>query len=123
MVFAINAATTGDKTFAQYKQLAVNTNGTALTTAAIQSVGAGAQAAPTTVTIAAGSGTTDAASAASVVAGTGTDSTGNACACQCLCGVNAFPQAAAANNFGGFAGMLPAGTSAAAAAVTSAPAA
>jgi hypothetical protein len=117
MVFAINAQTTGEKTFAQFKQLAVNINGTAapLTTAAIASVGAGAQAAPTTVTIAAGGGsaaggTTTAAAAAgtaSVVAGSGTDSTGAPCNCQCLCGVNDFPQAAGAQAaFGGFGGQI-----------------
>ncbi|KAJ4357638.1 uncharacterized protein N0V89_002214 [Didymosphaeria variabile] len=115
MVFAINAATTGDKTMAVFKNNAINKNSTKsanLGLAPIQSVNAGAAAAASTVTVAAGgaaaaTGTGAAGAAATVVAGQGTDSAGNACGCQCLCGVNSFPQAAAVNNFGGFAGMLP----------------
>lgn len=115
MVFSINAKTDGDKTMAQFKQLAIGKNGTAqatLTAAGIQSVQAGAQAAPSTVTIAAGGGTaatgTAALASASVAAGQGIDGNGNACSCSCLCGMNSFPPSAAVNNFGGFAGMLPA---------------
>lgn len=113
MVFSINAKTTGDKTMAQFKQLAIQKNGTAqasLTAAGIQSVAAGAQAAPSTVTVqAGGAGATGTAAsgAASVVAGQGTDGNGQACTCSCLCGMNSFPANAAQNNFGGFAGMLP----------------
>ena len=124
MVFSINAKTDGEKTFAQYKQLAVNTNGTdvPLQPGAIQSVNPAAQAAPTTVTIAAGGGSvaagttaagtgtaTAAAGTASVVAGSGTDTAGNACDCKCLCGVNDFPQVAAQSAFGGFGGMIAPG--------------
>ncbi|KAJ4294544.1 hypothetical protein N0V90_008235 [Kalmusia sp. IMI 367209] len=115
MVFAINAATTGDKTMSAFKQLAILGNSTKqapLTSAAIQQVQAGAQAAPSTVTVqaggaaATGAATGAAASTATVVAGQGTDNAGNTCGCQCLCGVNSFPQEAAVNNFGGFAGMI-----------------
>ncbi|KAK7190984.1 serine-threonine rich protein [Paraphaeosphaeria sporulosa] len=110
MVFAINAATTGDKTMSVFKNNAINKNSTKsanLGLAPIQSVNPAAAAAPSTVTVAAASGTGAAGSTATVVAGQGTDTAGNACGCQCLCGVNSFPQAAAVNNFGGFAGMLP----------------
>lgn len=113
MVFAINPATTGDKTMAAYVNNAINKNSTKsapLGLAAIQSVNPAAAAAPSTVTVqaAAGTGTGAAAgSTATVVAGQGTDTAGNACGCTCLCGVNSFPQQAAVNNFGGFAGMLP----------------
>ncbi|KAF2441476.1 hypothetical protein P171DRAFT_72702 [Karstenula rhodostoma CBS 690.94] len=111
MVFAINAATTGDKTMSVFKNNAINKNSTKsadLGLAPIQSVDPAAAAAPSTVTVAAASGTGAAAgSTASVVAGQGTDPAGNICGCQCLCGVNSFPQQAAVNNFGGFAGMLP----------------
>jgi len=116
MVFSINAATTGNKTMADFKQLAIKTNGTSLVAGQILSVDPAAAAAPTTVTISAGGGggaaaTGSAAAVASpppatVVAGTGIDGQGAACSCSCLCGVAAFPQNAAINNFGGFAGMI-----------------
>lgn len=117
MVFSINAATTGDKTMADFKQLAIKTNGTSLQPGELQKVDPGAAAAPTTVTISAGAGgageaaaTTSAAAGspptATVVAGSGQDGAGQACSCSCLCGVNSFPQNAAVNNFGGFAGMM-----------------
>ncbi|KAL6707191.1 hypothetical protein ACN47E_004738 [Coniothyrium glycines] len=115
MVFSINAVATGDKTMANFKQLAINQNGTNLQPGALQSVDPNAAAAPTTVTIEAGAGGaaatgTDTASgalaSATVVAGTGQDGQGQACSCQCLCGMNSFPANAAINNFGGFAGMI-----------------
>ncbi|KAF2471578.1 uncharacterized protein BDR25DRAFT_285084 [Lindgomyces ingoldianus] len=113
MVFSINAATSGDKTMAAFKQLAINQNGTAqLTTAAIAQVGATAAAGgASTVTVVAGGGQaaatgSAAAATASVAAGQGLTGDGQACSCQCLCGVNSFPAAAAQNNFGGFAGMI-----------------
>ncbi|KAF2204769.1 hypothetical protein GQ43DRAFT_363913 [Delitschia confertaspora ATCC 74209] len=112
MVFAINAKSTGDKTFSAWKQLAVNKNGTALSSAAIASVGAGAAAAaPTPVTVVAGDSAatatgTAAGAVATVAQGQGTTGDGQACSCQCLCGTNSFPAAAAQNNFGGFAGMI-----------------
>jgi hypothetical protein len=94
MVFAINAPTTGDKTFSAYKQLAIAQNGTALSTAGI--VATAASAVASTVTIAAGSaaGSPSAAAAASatVAVGQGTLGDGSACSCQCLCGVNSFPE-------------------------------
>jgi plastocyanin len=116
MVFSINAPSAGDKTMAAFKQLAIKQNGTEqapLTAAAINVVQPGAAAAPTTVTILAGGAnnavaTATGTGAATVATGTGTDNQGNSCTCQCLCGVNQFPAAAAVNNFGGFAGMLPA---------------
>lgn len=109
MVMSINAATTGDKTMAAFKQLAVSTNGTTLTPGALQAVDPQAAAAPTTVTIAAGqaSGTAGALATATVVAGSGQDGQGQACTCSCLCGMNAFPANAAINSFGGFPGIMP----------------
>ncbi|CAO2658830.1 Nn.00g065530.m01.CDS01 [Neocucurbitaria sp. VM-36] len=110
MVFSINAATTGDKTMAAFKQLAVNTNGTTLQPGALQNVDPNAAAAPTTVTVQAGgqaSGTAGALATATVVAGAGQDGQGQACTCSCLCGMNAFPANAAVNSFGGFPGIMP----------------
>lgn len=116
MVFSINAKPDGDKTMSQFKQLAINKNGTEqapLANAPIQNVDPGAAAAPSTVTVQAGgaaaTGTqtgTAALGTATVVAGSGTDGAGQACACSCLCGMNAFPAQAAINNFGGFAGSI-----------------
>lgn len=111
MVFSINAAFSGEKTMAQFKQLAIKTNGTTLKDSAIQSVDLAAAAAPTTVTVQAGggaaaSGTASAGAVATVVAGSGTDGQGQSCTCSCLCGMNSFPASAAVNNFGGFAGMI-----------------
>lgn len=126
MVFSVNAKLEGDKTMAQFKQLAINKNGTEqapLSDAPIQSVPPGAAAAPSTVTIEAGAGqgvqatgthappavattgTHAPGAAATVVPGQGTFQ-GGACTCQCLCGENAFPAQAAINNFGGFAGAM-----------------
>ena len=108
MVFAINAPTTGDKTFSAYKQLAIAQNGTALSTAGI--VATAASAVASTVTIAAGSaaGSPSAAAAASatVAVGQGTLGDGSACSCQCLCGANSFPANAGVNQFGGFGGTI-----------------
>lgn len=113
MVFSINPATTGDKTTVDFKQLAINQNGTDLKPGGLQNVDPNAAAAPTTVTIDAGSGgaaatgtASGALASATVVPGTGTDGQGQACTCQCLCGMNSFPANAAVNNFGGFAGMI-----------------
>lgn len=110
MVFAINAPTTGDKTFSAYKQLAIAQNGTALSTAGI--VATAASAVASTVTIAAGSATATAAAtsvaaaSATVAVGQGTLGDGSACSCQCLCGANSFPANAGVNQFGGFGGMI-----------------
>lgn len=112
MVFSVNAKLDGDKTMAQFKQLAIKSNGTTLKDSAIQSVDPAAAAAPTTVTVAAGgsavaTGTASGALAsATVIAGQGTDGAGQSCTCSCLCGMNSFPASAAVNNFGGFAGMI-----------------
>lgn len=112
MVFSINAKLSGDKTMAQFKQLAIKTNGTTLKDSAIQSVDPAAAAAPTTVTVQAGDSAVATASgsgalaSATVVAGSGTDGQGQSCTCSCLCGMNSFPASAAVNNFGGFAGMI-----------------
>ncbi|KAI8934021.1 hypothetical protein NX059_008789 [Plenodomus lindquistii] len=109
MVMSINAATTGDKTMAAFKQLAISTNGTTLVPGDLQNVDPGAAAAPSTVTVEAGAGavaTGTPPGGAQVVDGVGQDGQGQACTCQCLCGVNAFPANAAVNNFGGFAGMI-----------------
>jgi hypothetical protein len=113
MVFSVNAATTGEKTMAQFKQLAVGTNGTSLAPGPLQAPNPNAAAAPTTVTVLAGgsnaaaSGTGAAALAtATVIAGAGQDGQGQACSCSCLCGMNSFPANAAVANFGGFPGLM-----------------
>jgi hypothetical protein len=115
MVFSVNAASTGDKTMANFKQLAVGTNGTSLTPGPLQNVDPAAAAAPTTVTVQAGgeavatlaSGTAAAGLAtATVIAGAGQDGQGQACSCSCLCGMNSFPANAAVNSFGGFPGLM-----------------
>ncbi|KAF1960217.1 hypothetical protein CC80DRAFT_288633 [Byssothecium circinans] len=114
MVMSINAKTDNDKTMADFKNLAIKTNGTNLKQVAIQEVNAAAAAAPSTVTVQAGGAGAGAAAAtgtggtaaATVVAGQGTNQNGQTCSCQCLCGMNAFPPQAAVNNFGGFAGMI-----------------
>ena len=111
---SINAATTGDKTMAQFKQLAISTNGTTLVPGNLQAANPNADAAPPSpVTVIAGEGAAAtgvadgaAGAVATVVPGTGTDGQGQACSCQCLCGMNAFPASAAVSNFGGFAGMI-----------------
>lgn len=109
MVFSINPATTGNKTMADFKALAIKQNGTNLVGSGLQSTGAAA-AAPSTVTVSAGAGMATpppaAAAPPSVAQGNGKDGQGIACSCQCLCGVSSFPQNAAINNFGGFAGMI-----------------
>lgn len=113
MVFAINPALTGDKQMVDFKQLAINQNGTELKPGELQNVDPNAAAAPTTVTVEAGNGgavatgtASGALASATVVAGAGQDGQGQACSCQCLCGMNSFPANAAVNNFGGFAGMI-----------------
>ncbi|KAH3917416.1 hypothetical protein HBI56_118150 [Parastagonospora nodorum] len=115
MVFSINAATTGDKTMADFKALAVSTNGTSLTPGGLQNVDPGAAAAPTTVTVEAGGMATHSAAPGAppaagappaVVGGQGQDGQGSACSCSCLCGVNSFPASAAINSFGGFPGLM-----------------
>jgi hypothetical protein len=113
MVFSINAATTGDKTMADFKNLAIGKNGTSLAKSPIQNVDPAAAAVASPVTVlaggaaATGTGTGAAAGAvATVIAGQGTDGQGQSCTCSCLCGMNSFPAQAAINNFGGFPGML-----------------
>jgi hypothetical protein len=114
MVFSINAATTGDKTMADFKQLAVNTNGTSLTPGGLQNVDPNAAAAPTTVTVEAGgagamatqTNSAGGGAVATVIAGQGQDGAGQTCSCSCLCGMNSFPASAAINNFGGFPGLM-----------------
>jgi hypothetical protein len=114
MVFSINAATTGDKTMADFKNLAINKNGTTLAKSPIQNVNPAAAAVASPVTVlaggaaaATGTGTGAAAGAvATVIAGQGTNGQGQSCTCSCLCGMNSFPAQAAINNFGGFPGML-----------------
>lgn len=104
MVFSINAVESSDKSFASYKQLAIQKNGTGeLTTAAIAATPA--PAVQSTVTLAAGAAEAT-ESAASVAQGDGQCSDGSACTCSCLCGQNSFPDIAAQNNFGGVAGTF-----------------
>jgi hypothetical protein len=120
MVFSINPAETGDKTMADFKTLAIKTNGTGLMEGGLQVVDPGAAAAPSTVGVVAGGGMAAPTGAAppppagsapppppaQVVAGSGMDGQGIACSCQCLCGSASFPPMAAINSFGGYAGMI-----------------
>ncbi|KAL1633713.1 hypothetical protein SLS58_010977 [Diplodia intermedia] len=105
MVFSVNAVDSSDKSFTAYKQLAIQQNGTDLDTADIAATPAAAVS--STVTLAAGQAedTAAAAATATVAAGDGTCADGSACTCSCLCGANSFPDGAAVNNFGGFAGV------------------
>lgn len=125
MTFAINP--TKEKTFDQFKSMAIAQNGTAAAT----STGAPSYNTPVvesgTVTLVAGSPTgTDSAPSgvATWVDGNGQGS-GGACQCQCFCGVAAYPSGYGVNNYGGMPGALPApwstsSSATAAAAVTSA---
>ncbi|EMD60065.1 hypothetical protein GGP41_009469 [Bipolaris sorokiniana] len=121
MVFSINPAETGDKTMADFKTLAIKTNGTDLVEGGLQIVDPGAAAAPSTVGVIAGGGEAAPTGAAppppappaasppppaQVIAGSGMDGQGIACSCQCLCGAGSFPPTAAINSFGGYAGMI-----------------
>lgn len=98
MVFSVNAVESSEKSFAAYKQLAIQKNGTELDVAPIAA--SPAAAVSSTVTLAAG----QAEATATVAAGNGQCADGSACTCSCLCGTNSFPEGAAVNNFGGFAG-------------------
>lgn len=123
MVFSINAAEYGDKTFAAYKQLAIIQNGTELEPAEIQKgqpkdAGEG-------INVRLGEGgvdkkygeekygqepyPTDAApqGSPSVAVGHGVNGKGDSCQCSCLCGSNPFPNGLGAHNYGGYGGMLP----------------
>lgn len=124
MTFAINP--TKEKTFEQFKSMAIAQNGTVATTPPA----AGPTEAPTvvssTVTLVAGSPseTQSVPSAiATMVDGNGSGN-GGSCQCQCFCGVAAYPSGYGINNFGGMPGALPApwatSSSAAAAAATTA---
>jgi hypothetical protein len=93
MVFSINPTT--NKTQADFKQLAISQNGTALSTAVI--VGGPAAS---TVSVAAPAATT---ATGNMVSGSGTVVTGGACSCSCLCGVESFPNAA--QGLGAFGGL------------------
>jgi hypothetical protein len=108
MVFSVNAETTGDSTFADFKQLAIQQNGTAAAAGADALkpaggiVGGGGAKAQGTVTMQAGG---------ALATGTGVAADGSACQCECLCQPNTLPQAAGIGGFGGFAGQIPAGSS------------
>ncbi|KAK6518829.1 hypothetical protein TWF281_003521 [Arthrobotrys megalospora] len=124
MTFAINP--TQEKTFEQFKSMAIAQNGTVATTPPAAPTEAPA-AVSSTVTLVAGSPseTQSAPSGvATMVDGNGNGS-GGSCQCQCFCGVAAYPSGYGINNFGGMPGALPApwatsSSAAAAAAVTTA---
>ena len=83
-----------------FQQMAIAQNGTGAAspiTGGTTSAAAGASAA-TTVASAAAAGATG------LVAGTGSVNSGGSCDCSCLCGVEAFPNAAV-QGLGGFGGM------------------
>ncbi|KAF1811140.1 hypothetical protein P152DRAFT_80313 [Eremomyces bilateralis CBS 781.70] len=125
MVFAINAAATGEKTFEAYKALALGSaNGTGQAAGGQATggllAGTPAPAQSSTVTLVATSvavadpgaatGAATGAAAApsgSVAQGQGTTPGGQPCACSCLCGVNSFPPEVGQGMFGGFLGQLP----------------
>ena len=104
MVFSVNAASTGDSTFTDFKQLAIQQNGTASAAgpdALTQPggiVGGGGAKATGTVTM---------GSSPAVVTGSGTAADGSTCQCSCLCEPGQLPQGAGWGGFGGFAGTLP----------------
>ncbi|KAF2142417.1 uncharacterized protein K452DRAFT_270059 [Aplosporella prunicola CBS 121167] len=110
MVFSINAAMEGDKTFEAFKDLAMKINGTDMMTVATPDMltPAGAAATPQMASVAAASvaETPAAAASASTVPGMGFAADGGACDCSCLCGANSFPEGAAMNNYGGVAGKF-----------------
>ena len=112
MVFAVNAATSGNSTFDKYKQLAVKQNGTALGQDALIAGGAQAAASPSTVTMkagggggAGGAGGASKTGSASMAQGTGTNGNGESCSCSCLCSPNSFA-GMPMDSFGGFPGMM-----------------
>ncbi|KAF3936651.1 hypothetical protein ABW19_dt0206277 [Dactylella cylindrospora] len=126
MTFAINP--TKEKTFDQFKSMAIAQNGTATSAPTAAPTYAPPSGASSTVTLVAGSpsGTETAPSGvATWVDGNGNGGAG-ACQCQCFCGVAAYPSGYGINNYGGMPGALPApwatSSTATAAAVTSAPA-
>ncbi|KAF3935782.1 hypothetical protein ABW20_dc0108149 [Dactylellina cionopaga] len=125
MTFAINP--TKEKSFEQFKSMAIAQNGTVSTAPAAEATEAPAAVVSSTVTLVAGSPSeTQAAPSgvATMVDGNGNGANG-ACQCQCFCGVAAYPSGYGINNYGGMPGALPApwatssSTAAAAAAVTS----
>lgn len=110
MVFSINAETTGTSTFADFKQLAIQQNGTKAEAGAdalknsggiVGGGGAKAKGQKGTVTMDAGG---------ALATGTGVAADGSQCQCECLCQPNTLPQQAGIGGFGGFAGQLPAGS-------------
>ncbi|KAK6499554.1 hypothetical protein TWF481_009921 [Arthrobotrys musiformis] len=123
MTFAINP--TAEKTFEQFKSMAIAQNGTDATVPPAAPTEAPAPV--NTVTLVAGSPSeTQAAPSgvATMVDGNGSGN-GGSCQCQCFCGVAAYPSGYGVNNFGGMPGALPApwatsSSAAAAAAATTA---
>jgi len=104
MVFSINAATTGAKTFAAYKQLAISQNGTELQSPNVAATPPAQAASTITISATAGNGALN--SQATVVPGHGATPDGQACDCSCLCGANSFPQGVGMGSFGGFVGLM-----------------
>jgi len=112
MTFAINP--TKEKTFEQFKSMAIAQNGTVATsTAGAAPTYAPPAGASTTVTLVAGPGETSTetysapSSVATWVDGSG-QGAGGACQCQCFCGVAAYPSGYGVNGYGGMPGALPA---------------
>jgi plastocyanin len=105
MTFSINP--TAAKTQAMFQQMAIQQNGTGTASPIVGGSASSAVVAATATSVATAAGATS--TGTSIVAGTGTDSTGGACTCSCLCGVEAFPNAAAQGvaNFGGMTGAIP----------------
>ncbi|KAF2461383.1 hypothetical protein BDY21DRAFT_278496 [Lineolata rhizophorae] len=111
MVFSINAATAGDKTFQDFKQLAIQINGTEavpLESAAIQQPGATAVESAVTVIAHASSTVAPAMvhETSAVAMGQGFAADGSACNCHCLCDAasGAIPAVAGVGSFGGVVG-------------------
>jgi plastocyanin len=96
MVFAVNPAKTGDKTMADFKQLAIKLNGTASSYTPSGVVGGdGCYSASQTYAMSAPTAT-----------GYGTAPDGSSCQCSCACESNNLPYGAGVGSFGGWSAAL-----------------
>lgn len=96
MVFGINPAKTGDKTMADFKQLAIKLNGTAAETAPT-----GTEEGCYTA-----SQTYDMWASKPTATGSGVAPDGSSCQCSCACGAGELPDGAGLGAFGGYGGTL-----------------
>lgn len=113
MVFSINAPTTGGKTHADFKNLAIQQNGTGAVPPIAGGSGAPSSAPPAATSAPAASTEAPAASTATssspVATGIGNVGGDGSCSCSCLCGVASFPNAGiqGRGHWGGLSGAIP----------------